>query len=89
MIKNTVELVNKIKEKYTSPNSQKGVLNSIVSIISRIEEFNKEYQLLAPINTQKAKEYEEDRNKNEVNSKDNKKIFNFEPKFINQIISKI
>lgn len=89
MIKNTVELVKKIKERYPSPNSQKVVLNSIVSIISRIEEFNKEYQLLAPINTQKAKEYEEDRNKNEVNSKDNKKIFNFEPKFINQIISKI
>jgi len=48
-------------------------------LISRIKEFSKEYQLLAPINTGLAKSYSDDRDDNVVSVKDNQRIINFSP----------
>ena len=54
-IKDTIKFVDELKLRYNNKNSFKSHLNATVSIISRIKEFNKEYQLLAPINTGLAK----------------------------------
>jgi hypothetical protein len=64
-------------------------LNSIVAIISRIKEFSKEYQLLAPINTGLAKSYSDDRDDNVVSVKDNQRIINFSPTNIKSILKSI
>ncbi len=55
LIKDTIKFVDELKLRYPNKNSLKSHLNSVVSVISRIKEFNKEYQLLAPINTNLAK----------------------------------
>ncbi len=64
-------------------------LNSIVSIISRIKEFDKEYQILAPINTGLAKSHSDDRNDNTVSFTDNKRIINFTPATIKNTLKSI
>jgi hypothetical protein len=61
-IKDTKKIIDEFKISYPNKNSLKSHLKSIVSIISRIKEFNKEYQSLAPINTGLAKSYSNKRN---------------------------
>jgi hypothetical protein len=50
---------------------------------------NKEYQLLAPINTGLAKSYSDERDDNTVSVKDNKRIINFTPGNIKTILKSI
>ncbi len=65
-IKDTTKFINGLKLRYPNNNTCKSHFNSIVSIISRIKEFDKEYQILSPINTGLAKSYSDDRNDNTV-----------------------
>ena len=78
-ISDTIKFINELKSRYPNKNSYKSHLNSIVAIISRIKEFNKVYQLLAPINTNLAKTYSDERDDNIVSVKDNNRIINFKP----------
>ena len=68
-INNTIKFVDELKLRYPNKNSMKSSLNSVVAIIGRIKEMNKEYQLLAPINTSLAKNYSDDRDNNTVSVK--------------------
>ena len=88
-IKDTIKFINESKLRYPNKNSYKRHLNSIVAIISRIKEFSKEYQLLAPINTGLAKSYSDDRDDNVVSVKDNQRIINFSPTNIKSILKSI
>jgi hypothetical protein len=54
-IKDTTKFIDGLKIKYPNKNTYKSHFNSTVSIIRRIKEFDKEYQVLAPINTGLAK----------------------------------
>ena len=67
----------------------KTYLNTIVSIIGRIKELDPIYQILAPINTGLAKNYNDDRNNNAVSVTDNQRIINFDPKNIETILNSI
>ncbi len=66
LITDTIKLIDELKIRYHNKNSLKSHLNSTVPIISRIKEFDKEYQLLAPINTGPAKSYNDERDDNAV-----------------------
>lgn len=88
-IKDTIKFVDELKLRYPNKNSFKSHLNATVSIISRIQEFDKEYQLLAPINTALAKSYSDERDENIVSVKDNQRIINFEPKNIKAKLNSI
>ncbi len=48
---NTIKFIDELKLRYPNKNSYNSHLNSTVSTIDRTKEMNKEYQLLAPINT--------------------------------------
>jgi len=78
----TIKFINELKLRYPNNNSYKSHLNSIVAIISRIKELNKEYQLLAPVNTGLAKTYSDERDENTISVKDNQRIINFTPENI-------
>ncbi len=89
-IKYATKFIDGLKIKYPDKNTYKSHFNSIVSIISRIKEFDKEYQILALINTGLAKSYSDDRNDNTVSFTDNKRITNFTPannKYIKNILA--
>jgi hypothetical protein len=73
-IKDTTKFIDGLKIKYQNKNTYKSHFNSTVSIISRIKEFDKEYQILAPINTGLAKRYSDDRNDNTLSFTDNKEL---------------
>ena len=88
-INNTIKFIDELKLRYPNKNTMKSHLNSVVSIIGRIKEMNKEYQLLAPINTGLAKTYSDERDENIVSVKDNKRIINFEPTNIKTILKSI
>jgi hypothetical protein len=65
-IKDTFKFIDELKLRYLNINYLKSHLNSTVSIIGRIKEMNKEYQLLATINTGLAKCYSDKRDDNTV-----------------------
>ena len=88
-IKDTIKFVDELKLRYNNKNSFKSHLNATVSIISRIKEFDKEYQLLAPINTGLAKSYSDERDENIVSVKDNQRIINFKPDNIKTMLNSI
>ena len=88
-INDTIKFVDELKLRYPNKNSYKSHLNSIVAIIGRIKEMNREYQLLAPVNTALAKNYSDDRDENTVSIKDNQRIINFEPKNIKAMLNSI
>ena len=88
-INDTIKFVEELKLRYPNKNTMKSHLNSIVAIIGRIKEMNKEYQLLAPVNTALAKNYSDDRDENTVSIKDNQRIINFEPKNIKTMLNSI
>ena len=88
-VKDTIKFVDELKLRYPNKNSFKSHLNSVVSIISRMKEFNKEYQLLAPINTGLAKSYSDERDENIVSVKDNQRIINFKPDNIKAMLNSI
>jgi hypothetical protein len=88
-IKDTTKFIDGLKIKYPNKNSYKIHFNSTVSIISRIKEFDKEYQVLAPINTGLAKSYSDNRNDNTVSFTDNKRIINFTPANIKTTLKSI
>jgi hypothetical protein len=52
----------------------KSHFDTTVSIISRIKEFDEEFQILAPINTGLAKSYSDDRDDSTVSFTDNKDL---------------
>ena len=56
-IKDTIKFIDELKLRYPNQNSYKSHLNSIVSIIGRLKEMNDIYQILAPINTGRARTY--------------------------------
>ena len=88
-IKDTIKFINELKLRYPNKNSYKSHLNSIVAIISRIKEMNKEYQLLAPINTGLAKTYSDERDENIISVQDNQRIINFKPENIKTTLKSI
>ena len=88
-IRDTIKFINELKLRYPNPNSYKSHLNSIVAIIGRIKEMNKEYQLLAPVNTGLAKSYSDDRDNNSVSVKNNLRIINFTPGNIKTMLKSI
>ena len=88
-IKDTTKFIDELKIRYPNKNTYKSHFNSTVSIISRIKEFDKEYQVLAPINTGLAKSYSDNRNDNTVSFTDNKRIINFTPANIKTTLKSI
>ena len=88
-IKDTIKFVDGLKLRYPNQNTMKSHLNSIVAIIGRIKEMDREYQLLAPINTGLAKSYSDDRDENTVSVKNNLRIINFTPGNIKTMLKSI
>ena len=74
-----IKFIDELKLRYPNKNSYKSHLNSVVAIIGWIKEMDDIYQILAPINTNLAKTYNDDRDNNSVSATDNKRIINFNP----------
>jgi hypothetical protein len=82
--KNILVFANKIKKQYPKPSSFYSMLVPFVNILSRLEGYNKEYQILTKIAKNATDEYVKIRDNNEITEDEAKRLIDFNPEAINK-----
>ena len=87
--KNILGFANKIKKQYPKPSSFYSMLVPFVNILSRLEGYNKEYQILTKIAKNATDEYVKIRDDNEITEDEAKRLIDFNPEAIDKKIDGI
>jgi len=82
--KNILVFANKIKKQYPKPSSFYSMLVPFVNILSRLEGYNREYQILTKTAKNATEEYVKIRDNNEITEDDAKRLIDFNPIEINK-----
>jgi len=82
-------LIKKLREIYANDNTFRGYINAIAVILSRIDDFKKQYQLIAKVNIEFSKNYNDERDKHIIADEDKNKLISFTPEEIKSNIDKL
>lgn len=82
--KNILGFANKIKKQYPKPSSFYSMLVPFVNILSRLEGYNKQYQILTKIAKNATDEYVKIRDNNEITEDEARRLIDFNPIAINK-----
>lgn len=83
------DVIQVLKIKYTNKNTFRCYLVCLAVILSRMEEFKKQYQIVSNLNIEYLKNYDEERNKNIILEKDKNKLISFSPEEIKNNLNKL
>jgi hypothetical protein len=86
--KNINKIISILKAKYTNLKSLSGYINAVTSILSRVREyFPNEYNKIAILNNDLAKNYNRDRDTNDAPDEVIDKLISFDPVYINKLLA--
>lgn len=87
---NDIDLIIKtIHNNYKNKNTQATYINAFTSILARIPNFNKQYNIISKINNKLSQEYQEERDKNEASPKVINNLIQFDETYINKLLNGI
>jgi len=82
-------VIKTLREKYANDNTFRGYINAISVLLSRIDDFKQQYQIIAKVNIDFSKSYNEERDKHIIADEDKNKLISFSPEEINTNIKKL
>jgi hypothetical protein len=83
------KVIKKLRETYANDNTFRAYINAITVLLSRLDDFKKQYQLIAKVNIDFSKSYNEERDKHIIADEDKNKLISFTPEEINKNINKL
>lgn len=83
------KVIKKLRETYANDNTFRAYINAISVLLSRLDDFKKQYQLTAKVNIEFSQSYNDERDKHIVADKDRNKLISFTPEEINKNINKL
>jgi len=83
------KVIKKLRETYANDNTFRAYINAITVLLSRLDDFKKQYQLIAKVNIDFSKTYNEERDKHIIADEDKNKLISFTPEEINKNINKL
>jgi len=83
------KVIKKLREIYANDNTFRGYVNAISVLLSRLDDFKKQYQLIAKVNIEFSKSYNDERDKHIIADEDKNKLISFTPEEINTNILKL
>ena len=83
------KVIKKLREIYANDNTFRGYINAISVLLSRLDDFKKQYQLIAKVNIEFSKSYNDERDKHIIADEDKNKLISFTPEEINTNILKL
>jgi len=86
---NILEFIKNLKTQYSKINSFTSYANPFIHILSRIDKYKLEYNILSTYTLQMRAEYKEKREDNVVEDKDLNKVLDMNPEFIKKGIEKL
>jgi hypothetical protein len=66
-----------VRETYANDNTFRGYINAISVLLSRIDDYKKQYQIAARVNIEFSKQYNDERDKHIIAEKDKDKLISF------------
>ena len=83
------KVIKKLRETYANDNTFRAYINAISVLLSRLDDFKKQYQLTAKVNIEFSQSYNDERDKHIIADKDINKLISFTPEEINKNINKL
>ena len=83
------KVIKKLRETYSNDNTFRAYINAISVLLSRLDDFKKQYQLTAKVNIEFSQSYNDERDKHIIADKDKNKLISFTPEEINKNINKL
>jgi hypothetical protein len=83
------KVIKKLRETYANDNTFRSYINAITVLLSRLDDFKKQYQLIAKVNIDFSKSYNDERDKHTIADKDKNKLISFTTEEINKNIKKL
>ena len=83
------KVIKKLRETYANDNTFRAYINAISVLLSRLDDFKKQYQLTAKVNIEFSQSYNDERDKHIIADKDRNKLISFTPEEINKNINKL
>jgi hypothetical protein len=78
-----------VRETYANDNTFRGYINAISVLLSRIDDYKKQYQIAARVNIEFSKQYNDERDKHIIAEKDKDKLISFSPEEIDANLKKL
>ena len=83
------KVIKKLMETYSNDNTFRAYINAISVLLSRLDDFKKQYQLTAKVNIEFSQSYNDERDKHIIADEDKNKLISFTPEEINKNINKL
>ena len=83
------KVIKKLRETYSNDNTFRAYINAISVLLSRLDDFKKQYQLTAKVNIEFSQSYNDERDKHIIADEDKNKLISFTPEEINKNINKL
>ena len=83
------KVIKNLRETYANDNTFRGYINAITVLLSRLDDLKKQYQLIANVNIEFSKSYNDERDKHIIAEKDVDKLISFTPEEINKNLQKL
>ena len=78
------KVIKNLRETYANDNTFRGYINAITVLLSRLDDLKKQYQLIANVNIEFSKSYNDELDKHIIAEKDVDKLISFTPEEINK-----